>query len=69
MYRFSSITFTPIGPGDHGTKISIVPLNTDFDLYSMGQDGASKGPLSAKASRDDVLRAGDGTFVGPAADF
>ena len=47
----------------------LVPLNTTYDLYSMGPDGESKGPLSAKASRDDVLRAGDGSFVGLASEF
>jgi general secretion pathway protein G len=45
------------------------PLNSDFDLYSSGPDGDSKGPLNAKASRDDVLRANNGGFVGRAEDF
>jgi len=45
---------------------SLVPLNSDYDLYSMGPDGASVGPLTAKASRDDILRANNGRFVGPA---
>ncbi len=47
----------------------LVPLNSDYDLYSMGLDGESKTPLSAKASQDDILRALDGAFVGLAADF
>src|SRR4249919_699736 len=42
---------------------ALVPLNTDFDLYSMGADGKTAGPLTAKASRDDVLLANDGRFV------
>lgn len=45
---------------------SLVPLNTDYDLYSSGPDGASASPLTAKASRDDILRANNGRFVGPA---
>jgi len=44
------------------------PLNTDFDLYSMGSDGDSKGPLSAKASRDDIVRANNGDFIGRSED-
>ena len=28
---------------------SLVPINTDFDLYSMGPDGRSSPPLTAKA--------------------
>jgi general secretion pathway protein G len=42
----------------------LVPLNTDFDLYSMGQDEDSKAPLTAEASHDDIIRANNGGFVG-----
>jgi general secretion pathway protein G len=45
------------------------PLNTEFDLYSKGPDGASVPPLTASPSRDDIIWAKDGTFVGKAADF
>ncbi|HNP64981.1 MAG TPA: prepilin-type cleavage/methylation domain-containing protein [Woeseiaceae bacterium] len=45
------------------------PLNTDFDLYSTGKDGSSAGPLSAKASRDDIIRANDGAFFGLGKDY
>jgi general secretion pathway protein G len=45
------------------------PLNSDFDLYSMGADGKSKLPLSTKESQDDILRANNGGFVGLASDF
>lgn len=41
-----------------------VPINTDFDLWSNGKDGASVAPLTARASRDDIVRASDGAFVG-----
>jgi general secretion pathway protein G len=47
----------------------IVPINTDYDLYSMGKDGASQPPLTAKASRDDIVRANDGRFIGLASDY
>lgn len=42
----------------------LVPLNSDFDLYSKGKDGDSAAPLSARSSKDDILRANDGGFVG-----
>jgi general secretion pathway protein G len=45
------------------------PLNHDFDLYSLGKDGKSSTPLTAKASRDDVVRANDGAFIGLAAEY
>lgn len=47
----------------------LAPLNSDFDLYSMGKDGQSKGPLVTPVSRDDVVRARDGRFIGLASDF
>lgn len=47
----------------------LVPINSDFDLYSMGKDGQSVPPLTAKASRDDIIRANDGAYVGPAYAF
>ncbi len=40
------------------------PLNSDFDLYSMGPDENSQLPLTARAARDDIIRAGNGGFVG-----
>lgn len=48
---------------------NLVPLNTDYDLYSKGPDGESRGPLTAAASRDDIVRANDGDFVGRAEDY
>jgi general secretion pathway protein G len=48
---------------------SLVPINTDFDLYSMGPDGRSAPPLTARDSRDDIVRANDGKFVGVASEY
>ena len=45
---------------------NLVPINTDFDLYSMGPDGASVSPLTAQASHDDIIRANNGKYVGVA---
>ena len=46
-----------------------MPLNSDFDLYSMGPDGQTATPLTAKASRDDIVRANNGGFIGVASDY
>jgi general secretion pathway protein G len=40
------------------------PLNTDFDLYSVGKDGETKPRIDSKESRDDVIRAHNGEYVG-----
>ena len=47
----------------------LVPLNSDFDLYSMGPDGESEPPLSRPVSRDDIIVANDGDFIGIAKDY
>jgi general secretion pathway protein G len=57
------------GKGQARKDHALNPINTDFDLYSMGKDGVSKSQLTQKDSVDDILRAKDGAFVGLAADF
>lgn len=47
----------------------MVPVNSDYDLYSMGPDGRSKAPFTAKDSRDDIVRANDGKYVGLASEY
>ena len=42
----------------------LVPVNADYDLYSMGKDGKSQSPFSVKVSQDDIVRANDGRYVG-----
>jgi general secretion pathway protein G len=41
-----------------------IQINTTYDLYSYGKDGASAAPLNAGVSLDDVVRANDGGFIG-----
>ena len=48
---------------------NIVPVNSDYDLWSNGKDGVSSAPLTAQRSRDDILRANNGRFIGLASDF
>lgn len=45
------------------------PINSDFDLFSMGKDGVFKSQLTQKDSLDDIVRAHDGAFVGLASTF
>ena len=48
---------------------NLVPINSDYDLYSAGRDGATVPPLTEPASHDDVLRANNGGFIGLASDY
>ena len=42
------------------------PINTDFDLYSMGPDGDTQENLKAVKGKDDIVRADEGAYVGVA---
>ncbi len=69
-YRYLRIDGAGLkGKGKLRKDKSLVPVNSDFDLYSMGKDGASVPPFTAKASRDDIVRASNGGYIGPAADY
>jgi general secretion pathway protein G len=45
------------------------PINADFDLYSVGEDRRTATPLTSPMSKDDVIRARDGAFLGLASEF
>ena len=45
------------------------PLNTDYDLYSMGKDGMSEPVLTDDVSKDDIIRADDGGYTGLASGY
>lgn len=40
------------------------PVNSDFDLYSLGRDGDTAAQFTGKAARDDIVRANNGRFYG-----
>jgi len=48
---------------------NLVPVNSEYDLYSLGPDGKSVPPFTAKASHDDIVLANDGGYIGPAEDY
>ena len=64
-YQYLNIK-TAKGKGKMRKDHFLVPINTYFDLYSMGPDGQSVSPLTAKVSRDDIIYAHDGEYIGPA---
>lgn len=67
-YRYLNFDLVP-GKGAMRKDRFLVPINSDFDLYSMGPDGESVPPLTAKPSRDDIIRANDGGFIGVASEY
>ena len=65
-YQYLNLQDPSVNKGQVRKDKNLVPINSDYDLYSMGPDGDSAGPLTAKASRDDIVRANDGAFFGEA---
>lgn len=57
------------GNGQARKDKNLVPLNTDYDLYSMGPDKDSRPPVTASMSRDDIVRAYDGRVVAKVGDL
>ena len=47
----------------------LFPLNSDYDLYSLGADRATNPMVNARVSLDDVIRANNGRFFGLAGDY
>ncbi len=56
-------------PGSRRKDKNLVPINNDFDLFSKGKDGNSVPPLTAKHSRDDIVRANNGRWIGKGKDY
>jgi len=60
---------TGTGNGKPRKNQVMKPLNTDFDLYSIGKDGKTQANIKGGHGRDDIIRASDGAFIVIAEDF
>lgn len=58
-----------VGNGQKRKDKNLVPINSDYDLYSMGPDGQSATPLTAAISQDDIVRGRNGAFVGLSTEY
>jgi general secretion pathway protein G len=45
------------------------PLNSDYDLFSKGKDRKSAPVLTEDTSKDDIVRASDGSYTGLASEY
>jgi general secretion pathway protein G len=63
--------YGPVVGNGGGTRKdkNLVPINTDYDLYSKGADGKSAPALTAAISKDDIVRAANGGFIGLAENY
>jgi prepilin-type N-terminal cleavage/methylation domain len=68
-YQYLDVTDIKATKGQARKDKQLVPINSDYDLYSMGKDGVSAAPLTAKSSQDDVIRANNGRFLGLGSEY
>ncbi len=69
-YRYLDLTSG--APGLNGKRRrdkNLVPINSDYDLYSVGPDGKTAPQLVSKKGRDDIVRANEGEFIGLADEY
>jgi len=69
-YRYLWLRGNP-APGINGQRRrdrSMNPVNSDYDLYSIGPDGLTVAQFAGGPAQDDVVRANDGDFFGLARD-
>lgn len=66
--------YLPFPPGQKPPSAArkdrfLVPINSTYDLYSMGPNGQTQAPLTSALGSDDIVRANDGSFIGPATKY
>ena len=66
-YEYLRIAGAPIGAVRKDQFL--VPLNTDYDVYSSGVDHLSAARITHPTSLDDVLRGSNGAFIGLARNY
>jgi general secretion pathway protein G len=63
-YRYLNIADKKPGVGALRKDRNLVPVNADYDLYSIGRDGQTATAFTSGPAQDDVVRANSGGFVG-----
>ena len=53
----------PPNAGEKRKDKNLNPVNSDYDLYSIGPDGQTQKQLTAARARDDIVRADNGRFI------
>ena len=57
------------GNGPKRKNRNMVPVNRDYDIYSMGPDGKTATPFTSIPGQDDIVMAGDGAYFGIACKY
>lgn len=67
-YQYINFSLSPGNGVPNGARRDrfLVPINSTYDLFSVGKDGQSAPALTARSSKDDIVRGNDGGFIGRA---
>lgn len=68
-YHYTNIRNNTGAAANPRTGVNLNRLNADYDLYSDGPDQDSLSPIGANESRDDIIRAKNGSYVGIASEY
>lgn len=66
-YRYLNIALA--GKNEPRQDRNLKPVNTDYDLYSMGPNGQTHRVFTSNKGRDDIVRANNGEYLGVAGDY
>lgn len=61
--------FDVITPGARRKDGPLVPINKEFDIFSVGPDGMSTPNIHSAPARDDIIFANDGGFIDVATEY
>ncbi len=68
-YGYLAIDVLPPPPnGAVRRDRNLNPLNSDYDLYSTGPDGRTQTQITGARARDNIIRAGNGGYIGLASE-
>jgi general secretion pathway protein G len=67
-YVFTDLTEIN-GVGKARKDHNLHPVNTYFDIYSLGPDGVTATPFTSTLGKDDIVMANDGSYFGAACHY
>lgn len=68
-YPYVYNPFALIPPGQRRKDGPLVPINKEYDIFSVGPNGEWVPNILANPSRDDIIVANDGGFIGLPEDY
>jgi general secretion pathway protein G len=66
---YEYLNFSIAGNAKQRKDGALHPINTTYDLYSIGPNHQTKDSLRSKEGREDIVRGRDGNFIGKGEDF